>query len=347
MLDTRKAQELDLVEILEDFPEYDIKKGEIGVVVEAFDNPDEAYDLEFVDESGTSSRFAYSVKPNQIRSADETAEEAFKRGIDLFNASRHVEAEKEFNMAIDLKPEYLTMLHNLTIKYYVNSQDWLRAIVAFRFLLRLDSEYKAARDNLARAYLNFGIQQARNENIKGALDLFYSALAVESAPETEAFIKRSLVTAYTELGICKRKEGELERSVEYMAHACSIDPNEHTRRNLGLAYSFLGNSRLKEKEFSKAVFFFELAEDAGAIFPALYNNHATALAVLGEVDEAVRLFEEALKLAPDYEIAKENLNQLQMGSVEQMRQFVSSIAEIESDFDPAPPMQTQEYRQAA
>jgi Domain of unknown function (DUF4926) len=68
MLDTRKAQELDLVEVLEDLPEYNIKKGEIGVVVVAFDNPDEAYDLEFVDESGQS-RFAYSVKPDQIRIA--------------------------------------------------------------------------------------------------------------------------------------------------------------------------------------------------------------------------------------------------------------------------------------
>jgi len=92
MLDTRKAQELDVVEVLEDLPEYDIKKGEIGVVVEAFDNPDEAYDLEFVDESGTSSRFAYSVKPSQIRSADETAREAFeqvcKRGKALRSRKR-------------------------------------------------------------------------------------------------------------------------------------------------------------------------------------------------------------------------------------------------------------------
>ena len=73
MLETRKAQELDLVEVLEDFPEYGVKKGEIGVVVEVFNKPDEAYDLEFVDESGTSSRFAYSVKPSQIKTVWEAA----------------------------------------------------------------------------------------------------------------------------------------------------------------------------------------------------------------------------------------------------------------------------------
>jgi hypothetical protein len=66
LFDTRKHQELDLVQLLEDLPEYDVKTGEIGVVIAAFDNPDEAYDLEFVCESGTASRFAYSVKPTQI-----------------------------------------------------------------------------------------------------------------------------------------------------------------------------------------------------------------------------------------------------------------------------------------
>lgn len=70
MLETKKFQELEMVELLEDLPEYNLKKGEIGVVVEVFDRPSEAYDLEFVDESGRSSRFAYSVAPNQIKSSE-------------------------------------------------------------------------------------------------------------------------------------------------------------------------------------------------------------------------------------------------------------------------------------
>lgn len=95
MLDTKKAQELDMVELLEDLPKYEVKKGEIGVVVEVFDNPDEAYDLEFVDESGTSSRFAYSVKPCQIRSANETAEEALDSGLAFQSQGKEIDAGKE------------------------------------------------------------------------------------------------------------------------------------------------------------------------------------------------------------------------------------------------------------
>ena len=72
MVVTRKALELDVVELTEDLPEYGISCGERGAVVEAFDNPSEAYDLEFVDEDGQS-RFAYSVKPNQILRVWESA----------------------------------------------------------------------------------------------------------------------------------------------------------------------------------------------------------------------------------------------------------------------------------
>jgi metal-dependent hydrolase (beta-lactamase superfamily II) len=77
MLTTRKPQELDVVELTEDLPEFGLKKGEIGAVVVAFDHPDEAYDLEFVDESGKS-RFAYAVKPNQVAPVNEVAEDIFR-----------------------------------------------------------------------------------------------------------------------------------------------------------------------------------------------------------------------------------------------------------------------------
>jgi len=67
MTEARKAQLLDVVEMVEDLPEYGVKRGEKGAVIEVFDNPEEAYMIEFVDESGTSSRIADVVRPNQIR----------------------------------------------------------------------------------------------------------------------------------------------------------------------------------------------------------------------------------------------------------------------------------------
>jgi Domain of unknown function (DUF4926) len=66
MLETKKAHLLDIVELKEDLPEYSVRRGERGTVVEVFDTPEEAYILEFVDESGASSRLAYWVRPHQI-----------------------------------------------------------------------------------------------------------------------------------------------------------------------------------------------------------------------------------------------------------------------------------------
>jgi hypothetical protein len=100
----RKAQELEVVELAEDLPEYGVKKGERAVVTTAFSEPDEAYDLEFVDESGAESRMAYSVKPNQIRTEEEVAKEAFDLGVALINEGKPSEAEREFQRAIDLRP---------------------------------------------------------------------------------------------------------------------------------------------------------------------------------------------------------------------------------------------------
>lgn len=66
MLDTKKAHKLDIVELTEDLPEYGLQRGARGTVVEVFDEPEEAYMLEFVDDSGTTSKFADWVKPHQI-----------------------------------------------------------------------------------------------------------------------------------------------------------------------------------------------------------------------------------------------------------------------------------------
>ena len=66
MLETKKAHLLDVVELTEDLPEYAVRRGERGTVVEVFDNPEEAYIVEFVDKSGYSSKLAYWVRPHQI-----------------------------------------------------------------------------------------------------------------------------------------------------------------------------------------------------------------------------------------------------------------------------------------
>ena len=49
---TMKFEELTCVRTLKDFPKHKIKKGDIGVIVFAFTKPNEAYEVEFDDDTG-------------------------------------------------------------------------------------------------------------------------------------------------------------------------------------------------------------------------------------------------------------------------------------------------------
>lgn len=66
MIETKKAHELDIVELTEDLPEFDLRRGERGTVLEVFDKPEEAYIIEFIYDEGAESKLAYGVRPNQI-----------------------------------------------------------------------------------------------------------------------------------------------------------------------------------------------------------------------------------------------------------------------------------------
>jgi hypothetical protein len=67
MIEVKKAHELDIVELTEDLPEYELSKGARGTVLEVFDNPEEAYMIEFLEDSGAISKIADCVKPGQFK----------------------------------------------------------------------------------------------------------------------------------------------------------------------------------------------------------------------------------------------------------------------------------------
>ncbi|MCL2083446.1 MAG: DUF4926 domain-containing protein [Oscillospiraceae bacterium] len=61
-----KFNELDVVETLCDFPEEKIKKGESGTVVIAFTNPNEAYEVEFIDDMGRTTAM-FAILPEHLK----------------------------------------------------------------------------------------------------------------------------------------------------------------------------------------------------------------------------------------------------------------------------------------
>jgi tetratricopeptide (TPR) repeat protein len=349
MLTTRKAQELDVVELTEDLPEYGLKRGERGAVVVAFDEPEEAYDLEFVDESGKT-KFAYSVKPNQIIKTYTMAGEAFERGLALLNEGKPFDAEREFQRAIDLIPAFIVNLHNWILTTFGNTNELENFIVALRLVLRLNPDYEVegsnmaffARNNLAMVYQNYAAQKGNEGDIHTAIQYFNFAMGVVSRQETITLIRKNLSTAYTSLGIQTAQSGDHIHSLDLMSRACEVDSNYMTRHNLGMAYAQVAEHYLDQRDYEKAIPIFEHAIDIGLVFPGLLNDYGMALAISGHQDEAILAFQRALRLSPDDEIILHNLNLAEGGANVGFR-----TVDIKAEFYPAPPMQQQGYSEAA
>jgi tetratricopeptide (TPR) repeat protein len=341
MIETRKAHELDVVELTEDLPEYDVKRGERGTVVEVFDTPEEAYMIEFVDPSGTSSRLADWVQPHQVENISSLAQEAFEQGIDLFNQGKFGQAEKNLKRAVDLSPQFKSAIRRVVQDSYGNEGNWEGAIRPLRILLRIDPRDTDTGDSLAIAWLNFGVQAARTGGISQAIICFRRAMAINPSPDIASVLRDNLAIAYRRLGINSFKSGNAEDAQYYMSHAFMVSPNESTGRDLGLTNAHLGLAYFRKGKFNRAISFFEAAEEAGLVTAALLNNYGAALARAGRIDESQLAFERALELTPDDKIVISNLSKLQ-----QMTGATDFLAEdITTQFIPPPSLQ--EYPIAA
>src|SRR5438093_7019735 len=120
MPDVLKAREGDVVELTEDLPKYGFQRGQRAIVIEAFDEPSEAYDLEVIDGEGNTLDLAYSVRPHQIVNI---SREAFEQGWAFFSQGKKLEAGRAFRKAIDMKPNYTDVLNHAIIRSYGEAGD--------------------------------------------------------------------------------------------------------------------------------------------------------------------------------------------------------------------------------
>jgi tetratricopeptide (TPR) repeat protein len=342
MLATRKAQELDVVELTEDLPEYDLKRGERGAVVAAFDEPSETYDLEFVDESG-GSRFAYSVKPEQIATIESLAKEAFEQGTRLQQQGKEPAAERQFSRAILLDPGYLAALHNQMITSFGNSDDFARLIPALRFILRLDPTYRIARQNLALAFFRYGAEQEMAGNTVIAVEHFFLALGVGPTDEVELGIRLCLASIFTSEGIRAYEQGDHEQAYLSLLKACEVRPDVTTRHNLAVAFIHRAQASMEARDYQKAVALFERAEDLGLFSPELTNDYGVALAGAGKLDEAIRAFERALLLAPGNLTIQINRKRIEAVVEGRLGDDEFRTVDVEAEFLPLPRVQSSDY----
>ena len=309
MLQIQKAQELDVVELTEDLPQYGLCKGTHGTVLEVFDQPEEAYMIEFVDPSGENSKIADWVLPAQIENLDQKAGLLFKRGIELLNIGKSIEASEQLRHAIHLKPGLIRILHN-SISELAKAKEWKKLIEGMRFIIDIDPDYELAWGNLAVASLNYGVQKARENDLAGALAFFLKAFRIETLTRITDLARENIAAAHVGLGIQAHQKAQLETALKHMETAYTFMSNSQTRRNLGLAYSIMAEKLLMDQKFEAAIGNYIAAEESGMLTSEGLNNRAVAHVHRMEIDEAIETLEVALTIEPDNEVAKANLSLL-------------------------------------
>lgn len=303
-----KANELDVVELLEDLPAYDLQKGQRGTVVEVFDNPEESYMVEFIDESGTESKIADWVLPHQISNIDLQAKKIFEQGVALSQQGKLSEASRLFRGAIKLKPSLIGTLHQIVSKEVDDDKDWEKWIIVMDFLFTIDPTYKTARRNLAIASINYGVVKANEKDFTTAISLFLGALRVGDTPDITNLARENLSAAYISLGIQAFQQGDNEAGFRQMERAFLLDPSSIPRKNLGVAYLIMADNFVEIGKFRDAVLYYEHAEEMGQITPEGLNNRAVAHIYLKEVDKAIFALEMASELAQDNSIIQKNIS---------------------------------------
>jgi len=316
----KSAYEGDVVELVTDLAKDNFKRGQRGTVVAGFDEPSEAYDLEMEENSGSFAGFAYSVKPDQFINLSRSA---FVRAMEAVERADLVVAERELKTATELRPDYIggfvmsilaTLPDAVEQKGLEDNVSYL--IPLLRLANRVDPKYEFARSNLAVAFLNFGVAKALRKSYLEAIELFYSALGIETDSETELRIKTNIVMAFTTLGRESLQTGRIEEGFGYIRTAFLILQDETTRRNLGLAYGNLGIFYMKSQRFDFAMEQFERAEDSGVVLPEYINDYGVCLVFLGRINEATQAFERVLVIDPANDNAKFNLSKLKQFSTE-------------------------------
>jgi len=310
MIELRKAHELDVVELTEDLPEYGVCQGARGTVVEVFEKPEEAYMIEFLENEGEISKIADWVKPDQIKNIDLIAKEYYRKGMVALNTGNLVESLRHLRKAIELIPSYIRGLHNSLAQSIGPHEDWPRFIFAMKLIWLLDPDYEMARENLAIAYLNLGVQEAKSGEYEQSLITFHAALAVKASKEIVDLIKSNIAASYTALGSRAFSNSEMEKALGFFGSAHFMVSNEMTRLNLGKALFHYADFCSDAGDLDRAIDSYQRAEDAGLKWPEVLNNHARALATRGELPGAIMMFEAAASLAPQDETIGSNLSKL-------------------------------------
>jgi tetratricopeptide (TPR) repeat protein len=114
-------------------------------------------------------------------------------------------------------------------------------------------------------------------------------------------IKPDFIETLNDYGSILYKTGRINEAIECFKMALKVSPADaEVNANIGVALATKGDFAQAEQHYRIAV--------QRINTPAIHNNLGYALANMGKLDGAIEHFEMALKIRPDYDSAKVNLD---------------------------------------
>jgi tetratricopeptide (TPR) repeat protein len=208
----------------------------------------------------------------------------------LLTENRLSEAEKQCLAAIDAAPNFVESYNALgVINFKTGNHEG--AVERFKQSIRINPGDPVVYTNLVAPLALLGKTDEAAQNVEKAADLYKRAGANPAA----------LGNSYSILAMEYAKTGRYDKSSEYLANILQLSPERaDIRANYALALYFQDKLDEARVEIDKSI-------SQNPNLPDSYNTLGIILMKQNKSAEAVKQFEKALQLKPDYKPAKENL----------------------------------------
>ncbi|NIM11643.1 MAG: tetratricopeptide repeat protein [Candidatus Aminicenantes bacterium] len=223
--------------------------------------------------------------------SDFNADAYFNLGVNYMKKELP-EAKTMFEKAIEQDPEFLDAYGNLGILLDTEG-DHQGAVQCFEKVLTRYPDDIEANSHLGIAFYHLG-------DLNKAREQFIKVLTLDNNNETAKYNLEIVEKKIREQGAAT-----LDRLMDKFQAQLRDDPeNPALLSNLGMIY-------IMKKDYQNALTLLQKAVTLDPRIPQAHNNLGVVLLELGRVAEARKAFETALKLKPDYESPKKNLQRLE------------------------------------
>jgi len=202
----------------------------------------------------------------------------------LDKAGRTDEAEREFERALKIRPEYPLALINLG-SLLAKQKRWEEAIRTYRRAIQINPGYAEAHNHLGVALESQGV-------LAEAVKEYGTALILNPA----------YADAHYNRGLALARSGHLTEAILDFEETLKLEPGSADAcNNLGTTLQGLGR-------VDESLHYFRLATELRPDFARAHYNLGVGLAAKGRLDEAVTEFKRALQIQPNYPEALKNLD---------------------------------------